>query len=103
MLELVGRDRAPVAGTGQVAVPAPYLLLLTALAAGLVAQGGYYLPGRVLVTVPTLVAAAVAVRGRGWTRADHGPVALAAGALALWILARAVFAGFYPEAVAAVA
>jgi hypothetical protein len=103
MLELGGREPALVAGTDQAAVPASYLLLVGAFAAGLVAQGGYYLPGRVLVMVLTLGAAAVALCGCGWTRADRGPVAFAAAALALWILVRAVFAGFYPEAFAAVA
>ena len=89
MLDVATDDRALDAVANQPALPAHAVLLLTALAAGVVAQGGYYLPGRVLVTVLVLAAAAVALRVKGFTRADIGP-AVAAGALALWILARAV-------------
>ena len=102
MLDVVADDRAPDAAADQPAVPAHAVLLLTALAAGVVAQGGYYLPGRVLVTVLVLAAALVALRARRWGRADIGP-AVAAGALAGWILARAVLADEYPEALAALA
>ena len=102
MLDVATDDRALDAVANQPALPAHAVLLLTALAAGVVAQGGYYLPGRVLVTVLVLAAAAVALRVKGFTRADIGP-AVAAGALALWILARAVQVDEYPEALAAVA
>ena len=78
MLDVVADDRAPDAAADQPAVPAHAVLLLTALAAGVVAQGGYYLPGRVLVTVLVLAAALVALRARRWGRADIGP-AVAAG------------------------
>jgi O-Antigen ligase len=101
MLDVVADDRAPDAAADRPAIPAHAVLLLTALAAGVVAQGGYYPPGRVLVTVLVLAAALVALRAQPWTRADL--VTVAAVPLAVWILARAVLADEYPEAVAAVA
>jgi hypothetical protein len=80
--------------------PAHVLVLVAALTTGVVAQGGYYPPGRVLATVLVLVALAIAGRP-SWTR--FWPVPAAAGALALWILVRAVSVDEYPTALGAVA
>ncbi|MEV4758403.1 O-antigen ligase family protein [Micromonospora sp. NPDC049559] len=97
-----GDPSTPAGGT---TLPAHLALLVVALAAGVVAQGGYYPAGRILVT--GLVAVAFAV---GWW-SRRGPaltsaqllVAGAAGALAVWILVRAVPAGGYPVALGAAA
>ncbi|WP_433265144.1 O-antigen ligase family protein [Actinosynnema sp. CS-041913] len=69
-------------------LPHHVLLLLAALSAAIVAQGGYYLPGRVLSAVLAGIALVVALRTRG-------PLLLpaAAGALALWAVARAALDG----------
>jgi hypothetical protein len=100
-------DRTPSSG--------PTVILVAALAAGVVAQGGYYPTGRVLLTAIVAVAVAVtpgvwrqAATGRSpatWRRPATGrwPVLPEAAALAAWILGRAVAAGAYREAVGAVA
>jgi hypothetical protein len=83
--------------------PVHVLILVAALAAGVVAQGGYYPAGRVLVTILVTAALVVGWRAARWSGAEFWPVPLAAGALALWILIRAVLADEYPTAFAAVA
>jgi len=79
------------------------LVLLAAFAAGVVAQGGYYLQGRTLLTVLVGVALLAALWAHPWTRADHLPVLACGAALAAWILVRAALADDYPTAIAAVA
>jgi hypothetical protein len=79
------------------------LVLLAALAAGVVAQGGYYQPGRALVTVLVAVALAAALRIRPWTRDDAWPVPAACAGLGAWALARAAATGDYQVALGAVA
>ena len=95
--------RAADRAVEQPTVPPHVLVLVAAVSAGVVAQGGYYVAGRALVTVLVAVALAVALWASPVRRADFGPVPLAAGALALWVLVRAVQVHWYPEAVAAVA
>src|SRR5256714_4457307 len=73
------------------------LVLVTALAAGAVAQGGYYPPGRILVTALVALALGLALRARAWSRADGWPVAAACAGLVLWALVRA---GSFPAAAA---
>ena len=91
--------RGATATPGDVALSAPVVVLVAALAAGVVAQGGYYPAGRVLVTVLVAVTVALALRIRRWTRADAWPVSVAAAALAGWTLLRAVMADAYPTAI----
>jgi hypothetical protein len=74
-------------------VPAHALLLLTALAAAVVAQGGYYLPGRILSAALAGVALVVALWHRRVSRADAPLVLLACVALAGWAVLRAALAG----------
>jgi O-antigen ligase len=102
MEQMAARTRHPVTLVDPVGMPSHVLVLLAALSAGIVAQGGYYLPGRILVTALVAVAVPVALRAHPWTRTDLGPVPVAAAALALWVLVRAGAAGRYPEALAAV-
>jgi len=56
MLDLARHTRRRVTVADRAAPPAHVLILIAALSAGVVAQGGYYLPGPVLVT--TIVVAA---------------------------------------------
>ncbi|WP_143115984.1 O-antigen ligase family protein [Lentzea xinjiangensis] len=79
-----------------VALPVPVLLVVAGLAAAVVAQGGYYLPGRVLSGL--LVGVAVVL-------ARPKPTALAAlgGAFAAWAVLRGVIEGDVLAAVPAVA
>ncbi|MEV0678172.1 O-antigen ligase family protein [Actinosynnema sp. NPDC050436] len=67
------------------ALPLHLLLLLAALSAAVVAQGGYYLPGRILSAVLAGAALALALRDR--PRDLLLPAAC--GALALWAVLRA--------------
>lgn len=78
--EVVGARRESVA------LPLPSLLVVAAFAAAVVAQGGYYLPGRVMSGL--LVGVAVVL-------ARPKPTLLAAlgGALALWAAVRGLLAG----------
>ncbi|MEU7528576.1 O-antigen ligase family protein [Saccharothrix sp. NPDC042600] len=69
----------------------PVLLLLGAVAAAVVAQGGYYLPGRVLSGV--LAGAALVLAVTTDRDSPRGPVVWAGGALALWALVRGGLAG----------
>lgn len=73
----------------------PAAILVAGLTAGVVAQGGYYLPGRLLVLALVVVAAGSTVKLR---QLAH-PVPIAGAALALWALLRDPT----PEAAAAAA
>ena len=75
----------------------PAYLLVAALAAGAVAQGGYYPPGRILIAALVAVALGLALRGRPWSRTDTWPLGAAGAGLALWAVVRA---GSLPAAVA---
>jgi O-Antigen ligase len=76
-------------------LPFPILLLVAAIAAGAVAQGGFYPTGRILVAVMTglALAAALAPRERRWDARDTWPVAIACAALAAWAGVRAAVEG----------
>lgn len=71
------------------------LMLLAAIAAGAVAQGGYYHSGRVLITVLVLIALAIALSAGSSPPADLGvrSVVAASVALGLWALGRSSTAG----------
>ena len=77
------------AGTG---LPAHVPLLVAALAAGVVAQGGYYLRGRALIAVVVAAAMVAALLVRRWTATDAWPVPVACAALGLWAVARSLAA-----------
>jgi hypothetical protein len=62
-------------------------VLVVGLAAGVVAQGGYYPAGRILLTALVALALLLALRARGWSRSDL-PVPVTAAALAAWTLVR---------------
>ncbi|MEV4629704.1 O-antigen ligase family protein [Micromonospora sp. NPDC049523] len=102
-----GLDAAPSADpateTGGSTLPAHVVVLIAALSAGVVAQGGYYPAGRGLVTVLVAVALVAALWLRPRVRRDAWPVVAACAALAGWILVRAVLADAYPVALGAVA
>jgi len=99
MPEAATRADARPAEADDTLPPVPVLVLVAAMTTGVVAQGGYYPPGRILVTALVLVAVILAGRPFPWS----WPVPVAAGSLALWIVIRAVFADEYPAALAAVA
>ncbi|GAB2866343.1 O-antigen ligase family protein [Lentzea nigeriaca] len=69
-----------------VALPMPSLFLLAAFAAAVVAQGGYYLPGRVMSGLLVGVAVVLA-------RPRPNLVAALGGTLALWALVRGLLEG----------
>ncbi|WP_238011520.1 O-antigen ligase family protein [Dactylosporangium sp. AC04546] len=72
----------------------PLIAVLAAATAGLVAQGGFYLPGRVLVTALALTAFALALREQTTvTAVPLTAVAGAAAAIAAWAIVRAATAG----------
>jgi hypothetical protein len=71
------------------------LALVAAVAAGVIAQGGFYLPGRLIVAALVLLALCLLVRP---SRADPGLVLLSCGALAGWALIRGAVAGASYEA-----
>jgi hypothetical protein len=75
----------------------PAYVLVAAMAAGAVAQGGYYPAGRILVAALVVVALALALRARPWARTDAWPVGAACAGLALWAVVRA---GSVPAAAA---
>lgn len=85
------------------ALPGHVVLLIVALSAGVVAQGGYYQPGRILVAVLVAVALIAMFRLAPGIRAGTWPVVAACAALAGWVLIRAVVADAYPVALGAVA
>ncbi len=76
------------------ALPHYALLTISALACAVAAQGGYYLPGRVVVAVMVGGALVLALRTQPWSRSDSGPVLLSCTGLAGWAFARAVMGGF---------
>jgi O-Antigen ligase len=86
----VSPDDRELTGQFDVQLPAHALLLLTALAAGVVAQGGYYFAGRAVVVLLTLGAVGMALRVRPRFRADLWPLPMACVALTLWTLAEAL-------------
>jgi hypothetical protein len=75
-------------------LPLSAFLLLASLAAGVVAQGGYYGPGQWVLGVLLALAVMAAVRERRITPADlrSGPV-VAAATLALWVVLAAALGG----------
>ncbi|GAA0741109.1 O-antigen ligase family protein [Dactylosporangium roseum] len=87
-------QRIPARMTTDAGWTPPTLTLLCASTAGVVAQGGFYLPGRILVAVLALTASVLAVR-------SGAPAALkedrwligSAAAVALWAVFRAATAG----------
>ncbi|MFK3980781.1 O-antigen ligase family protein [Micromonospora sp. NPDC050397] len=93
----------PGTAHGGSALSGHVVLLIVALSAGVVAQGGYYDAGRILVTVLVMVALAALLRLAPGIRADTWPVVAACAALAGWVLVRAVIADAYPIAFGAVA
>ncbi|GIF71244.1 O-antigen ligase family protein [Asanoa siamensis] len=85
---------APVTGdAAQSSLPAHAAALLAALAAGVVAQGGFYAGGRLATLALTAVALGLAFAAARWSRRDAGPLLFAAGALIAWVLLRAALAG----------
>ncbi|HTJ36216.1 MAG TPA: hypothetical protein VL738_23625 [Dactylosporangium sp.] len=77
---------------------APALTLLAAAIAGVVAQGGFYTPGRILVSALALLAFALAVPWRRPIDRDLRGVGIAAAAIAAWALLRAATAGGLADA-----
>ncbi|MDT7790011.1 MAG: hypothetical protein QOF58_8430 [Pseudonocardiales bacterium] len=88
--EVVGARRESVA------LPVPVLLVVAGFAAAVVAQGGYYLPGRVLSGLLVGVAVVLA-------RPRPNLVAALGGALALWAVVRGLLEGDVLSAVPTVA
>ena len=87
---------AELAVSGQTErMPFPIILLVAAIAAGAVAQGGFYPAGRFLVAILTglALAAALVPRTDRWDSRDTWPAATACAALAVWAGVRAVVAG----------
>jgi hypothetical protein len=69
-------------------LPLAGLALVAAIAAGVIAQGGFYLPGRLVMSGLVVLAALAAIRVARPSRTDAGPVLIACGALATWALVR---------------
>lgn len=90
MGHVVGARREPVA------LPLPSLLVVAGFAAAVVAQGGYYLPGRVLSGL--LVGAAVVL-----ARPRPNLLVALGGALAVWAAVRGLLEGDVVSAVPTVA
>lgn len=86
----MSRAAAP---TKDIVLPPHALVLVMALAAAVVAQGGYYLPGRILAAVLVAVALVVALRTRHWSSADPRLALLACCGLAAWAVVRAAVDG----------
>lgn len=74
-------------------LPFHILLLLAAVAAGIVAQGGYYPPGRFLVAALVALAFVAALRERAAFDSGGWLLAVACAGLAAWTLARAAVQG----------
>lgn len=72
-----------------VVLPFSSLLLVSALAGTIVAQGGFYQPGRILAAALVAAAAVVALRLGHLSRAQVWPVVVACSGLAVWSVARA--------------
>src|SRR5689334_23538253 len=79
-----------------VTLPVPVLLVVAGFAAAVVAQGGYYLPGRVLSGLLVGVAVVLA-------RPRPNLVAVLGGALAVWAAVRGLLEGNVVAAVPTVA
>ncbi|GAA5180553.1 hypothetical protein GCM10023322_13110 [Rugosimonospora acidiphila] len=79
-------------------MPVAVLGLVAAFTAAVVAQGGYYLPGRLLVILLVAASLVATLPGRPWSVGDLWPVPAACAALGGWALIRAAFAGGYPAA-----
>ena len=90
-----GPSTTPVAPSA--GLPLATLLVVAALAAALLAQGGYYGPGQRLLAVFVVAAAVIGLRGTGVVR--H-PIAWAGAALAAWSVLSAVLAGVSTTAAA---
>ncbi|MEU4444193.1 O-antigen ligase family protein [Actinosynnema sp. NPDC050801] len=82
-----------------VALPHAVLLLLAAIAAAVVAQGGYYLHGRLFTGALVAFALVLALRNRP----DAGLLPVACAALAAWTVLRAVLNGTVTDALPTVA
>ncbi|MEV8441015.1 O-antigen ligase family protein [Actinosynnema sp. NPDC051121] len=82
------------------ALPHAVLLLLAAIAAAVVAQGGYYLPGRLFSGVLVAAALALALRHRP---AGLGLLPLPCAALAAWAVLRALLNGTFTHSLPTVA
>lgn len=82
-----------------------FLMLLAAVAAGVVAKGGYYLPGRFLVTALVALALVFALRTSDGSRRLIGFPLLgtASAALAIWAVTRTACSGAYDSALATAA
>ncbi|WP_432972501.1 O-antigen ligase family protein [Dactylosporangium sp. CA-233914] len=78
--------------------PAPTLALLAAVTAGVVAQGGFYLPGRILVSALALVALGLTLARNRRLDRDLRWLAIATAAIAGWALVRAATAGGFTTA-----
>lgn len=74
-------------------IPFNVLFLLAAVAAGIVAQGGYYPAGRILVAVLVAAALVTSPWRRPWLGPAALPVAAAGAGLAAWAVLRAVAGG----------
>ncbi|KOX20969.1 hypothetical protein ADK67_28415 [Saccharothrix sp. NRRL B-16348] len=82
-----------------VALPHAVLLLLAAIAAAVVAQGGYYLPGRLFTGALVAFALVLTLRNRP----GPGPVTVACAGLAAWAVLRALLDGSVARSLPAVA
>jgi hypothetical protein len=94
----VAHDRV-VAPDG-VSLPHGVLLLLAAIAAAVVAQGGYYLPGRLFTAALVASALVLALRSRP---VSLGALPLAGAGFAAWAVLRAVLNGTVTDALPTVA
>ncbi|GAA3249417.1 O-antigen ligase family protein [Dactylosporangium siamense] len=83
--------------------PAPRIVLLVAATAGVVAQGGFYLPGRILVTLLVAAACLLALHAHRDLFAGHAAVLGTAAAVAGWALVRGATSGGLPVAAAVTA
>ncbi|MFC4997300.1 hypothetical protein ACFPIJ_05635 [Dactylosporangium cerinum] len=83
--------------------PAPRIVLLAAATAGVVAQGGFYPPGRALVTLLAVAACLLALHAHRDLFAGHTAVLGTAAAVAGWALVRGATSGGLPVAAAVTA
>ncbi|MEU4739577.1 O-antigen ligase family protein [Actinosynnema sp. NPDC023658] len=83
-----------------VSLPHDLLLVLAAVTAAVVAQGGYYLPGRLLTTALVAFALVLALRR---PTGSGTPLSVACAALAAWAVLRALLGGAVTDALPTVA
>ncbi|TQM82878.1 O-antigen ligase-like membrane protein [Saccharothrix saharensis] len=83
-----------------IVMPHAVLLLLAAIAAAVVAQGGYYLPGRLFSGALAAAALVLALRDRP---SRPGPLPVACAGLAAWAVLRALLNGQVIDALPTVA